>query len=407
MDPAIACVIGDLSLIRPLGRAGIPVVAVVTSKSRAHVSWSRYVRQTLEIPSVGTQPQSAVAALLDFGRSLGARPVLYFEGDDDLLLVSRNREQLWSVFQFVLPPAELIENLVDKKRFAVLAEKLGLPTPQTHVIALGTATRDERVRSWTRFPCILKPGVRSNWFGSRLHQHQIGETQKAVRIESAAELLAMLPALEAHPSDFILQALVEGGEEQIVSYHAYARAGLVIADFTGRKVRTTPRKFGFSSYVEITDDREVRRVGRGMLERLGFSGVVKLDFKEDRRDHRLYLLEANPRFNLWHEPGALAGVNLPLLVYRDLIDPGSVAADTLRARPGVRWMSAALDLRSFSEYRAAGEISALGWLRDFAAAEIVEDLCWRDPLPGLARLVGRAQGRVARARSRADAGGLA
>ena len=33
---------------------------------------------------------------------------------------------------------------------------------------------------------------------------------------------------------------------------------------------------------------------------------------------RLHLLEVNPRFNLWHHPAAVAGVNLPALVHADL-----------------------------------------------------------------------------------------
>ena len=43
---------------------------------------------------------------------------------------------------------------------------------------------------------------------------------------------------------------------------------------------------------------------------LGLRGVAKLDFKRTAAGE-LVLLEVNPRFNLWHLPGAVAGVNLP------------------------------------------------------------------------------------------------
>jgi D-aspartate ligase len=395
-NSTLACVIGDLSLIRAIGRARIPIAAVLTSKEYGYFAQSRYVKQTLFTPDPAIDPTGVVRELVQFGRAQRERPVLYFGGDFDLLMVSRHRDALSPWFRFHLPPAEMVENLVDKTRFAALAARLGLPTPPTHVIELGTATRDLKLAQWSHFPCILKPSLRDHWFGQSLNDQQIGLTQKAIRVESKAELAALLPALEKVPSDFILQALIEGGEERIVSYHAYVREGAVIADFTGRKVRTTPRSYGFSSYVEITSEDRVRQLGREVLEVLGFNGVVKLDFKEDPHGAALHLLEANPRFNLWHHPGAIAGVNLPLLVYRDLLEPGSVQADAVRARPGVRWMSAALDLSAFSQYRAAGEVSALSWLFDFASAEIVEDLCWRDPLPGLLRLAHRLQARVSR-----------
>ena len=94
---------------------------------------------------------------------------------------------------------------------------------------------------------------------------------------------------------FLIQASVEGGEENILSYHAYVRpSGEIVAEFTGRKIRTAPKVYGRSTYVEITDDREVRDLGRATVAKLGFSGVLKIDFKRDRRDNRLYMLEIIP-----------------------------------------------------------------------------------------------------------------
>jgi predicted ATP-grasp superfamily ATP-dependent carboligase len=394
MHTTLACVMGGLSIVRPLGRAGIPVACVVTSDAKERISLSRFVRRTVIVPDAETDAEGLLRALVDFGAALSTPPVLLVDTDPDMLFLSRNRDRLAKYFRFALPSSDLLEDLVDKRRFADLARRADLPTPETHVIAQGTATRDPRVRAWRRFPCIVKPGLRTHWFGSRFGPHVITSTQKALCVRSRAELDAMTPDLEAHPGDFILQPLIEGGEAQIVSYHAYVANAGVVADFTGRKVRTVPREYGFSSYVQITDDERVREVGRDVVTRVGFRGVIKLDFKEDTRDGGLYLLEANPRFNLWHHPGAVAGVNLPALYYNDLVYPGSVRPDEHHARPGVRWMWAFADLQ---EARATGELHALQWLRELAAADVVEDLCWHDPLPGVARLVGRLRQRVARA----------
>lgn len=395
MHSTLACVMGGLSVIRALGREGIPVASVVTpEKKEERTSFSRYVRRTLDIPSALTDAAGAVAELVRFGSSLPEPPVLFADNDDDLLFVSRNRERLSSCFRFSLPSPELLEDLVDKRRFAALAMRMNLPTPKTHAIAKGCATTDPQVRSWSDFPCILKPGIRTHWFGSRLAQHVISH-QKAIRVDSQAELLALAPALATHPSDFILQPLIEGSEDQIVSYHAYVSEAGVVADFTGRKVRTAPPQYGFSTYIEVTDDDRVRRLGRDVLTRIDFRGVIKLDFKEEGRDGALHLLEANPRVNLWHHPGAIAGVNLPALIYRDLVAPGSARPETRRARPGVRWMWALPDLH---QQRASGAFPALQWLQEIVSADVVEDLCWSDPLPSMANLVGRLRQRTARTR---------
>jgi predicted ATP-grasp superfamily ATP-dependent carboligase len=145
-----------------------------------------------------------------------------------------------------------------------------------------------------------------------------------------------------------------------------------------------------SSFVEITDDQEVLEVGRQVIDKLAFSGVIKLDFKRDRRDERLYLLEANPRFSLWHHPAALAGVNLAALYYQDCVVPGS-ARPPGPARPGVRWMSTRADLKALREYRAAGELSIGRWLYEWLTADVSEDFTWRDPLPGLYEALGTVQ----------------
>jgi predicted ATP-grasp superfamily ATP-dependent carboligase len=277
----------------------------------------------------------------------------------------------------VLPPQELVEDLVDKLRFAALAERLSLPVPATRVVRRGDA-----LDGWNRFPCVLKPAMRTHWFESGLLP-TVGSTAKALRIEDRAELERLWPLAQRHETDFVLQQAVEGDEACILSYHAYVReGGAVVAEFTGKKVRTTPRVYGISTCVEITDDAEVKRVGRDVLARLDFDGVLKMDFKQDPRDGRLYLLEINPRFNLWHHPAAVAGVCLPELVYRDCLEAGS-ARTPQSVRPGVRWLNTRDDFQAFREYRAAGELSPVSWLLDVLSADVREDLTVDDPLPGL------------------------
>jgi len=189
---------------------------------------------------------------------------------------------------------------------------------------------------------------------------------------------------------------IEGGEERIVSYHAYVRpSGEVVAEFTGRKVRTSPRRYGISTCVEITDDEALKRYGREVIERLEFSGVLKIDLKVDERDRKLHILEINPRFSLWHHPATLAGTCIPELVYRDCVDPDSpVPPRTLR--PGVRWLTLRDDYFAFKEYRAAGELSAVRWIFDLVTTEVNEDFRLSDPLPGLAGLFGIAMRKARR-----------
>jgi D-aspartate ligase len=392
---SLACVIGDVSMVRALGRRGISV-AVATAEPRSSLTRSRYCDSVVATPSFVDDPEGAVRELVAWARRQPTSPVLFYQGDHDLLALSRLRNQLSPHLYCLLPPPDLVEDLVDKLRFAALAERLALPVPAT--LTLRREAAGLEARGWSQFPCVLKPAMRTHWFGSELHRQTIGNTQKAVRIENRSELERLLPLIETHETDFVLQAAVEGGEERILSYHAYVRpGGELVAEFTGRKLRTAPRRYGLSTYVEITDDPEVKRLGHRMIERLGFSGVVKMDWKKDARDGRLYLLEVNPRFNLWHHPATVAGLCLPELVYRDCLEPGSARAHT--ARTGVRWLSPQGDRRAFREHCAAGELSVARWLWQVATADVNEDFNFADPMPGLVDLFGmtkRKLGRVLR-----------
>jgi D-aspartate ligase len=363
----LACVVGDLSLVRALGRDGIPV-AVASSEPDSPVGRSRYCRAVVRTPGWVDDPEAALAALIAWGSEQRAAPVVFYQGDHDLLALSRGRSLLAPHLRCVLPPAGLVEEVADKLRFAALAERERLPVPFTLTLHRGSAAAE--LARWDRFPCVLKPCMRSPRFA------QLAQDQKAIRIRDRSEMDALLAVIESHEADFVIQQAIDGGEECIESYHAYIRpGGEVIGDFTGRKIRTAPRLYGFSTYLEITDDDEVRRHGRFILERIGFSGIVKIDFKREPRTKRLYLLEINPRFNLWHHAGAAAGVSIPALVYSDCIEPGS-ARPAGRARAGVRWVNARDDWRAY-------EGSSARWLAEILTAEVNESFLLRDPLPAV------------------------
>lgn len=387
----LACVAGDLSMVRPLGRLGIPV-ALATTEPEAPMARSRYCREIVRIPGWVDDPDGSVDTLIAWARLQPHKPVLFYQGDHDMLAVSRHRERVAEVFHVVLPSAFLVETLCDKFRFAEFALERALPVPRTLRLYRGEDYA-ARLRDWDAFPAVLKPSMRTRWF------ERVGNSQKALRVESRADLDAAFRRLGDNDLDLLIQAAVEGGEEQIVSYHAYVRDdGSTAAEFTGRKLRTAPRLYGMSSHVVITDDAEVHALGRAVVDALGFTGVLKIDFKIDSRDGRLYLLEINPRFNLWHHPGTAAGVPIPAIVYHDCVGgaAATVASPAHVRRTGVRWVDPMLDRKAFREYRDAGELTFGRWLTELLTADVNEGFAWYDPAPGLASLQARIERKLSK-----------
>jgi predicted ATP-grasp superfamily ATP-dependent carboligase len=206
---------------------------------------------------------------------------------------------------------------------------------------------------------------------------------KAVEAGDRAALARVVRQLGAATPLLVVQARIVGPESRISSYHVYVdAAGAIAGEFTGRKIRTLPPAYGYSTAVEITDDPEVRRLGRECVRALALRGVAKLDFKRDPGG-RLWLLEVNPRFSLWHLPGALAGVNLPALVFADLASRPRPAARRVRA--GTTWC----ELRGDYAARKAQRISALRWAAWALRADAKRSLALDDPMPFVSGVMGR------------------
>src|SRR5688572_6771504 len=127
---ALALVAGDLSLVRALGRGGIPVACAVQD-AHSPLRLSRYCRETVSTPGWVEAPDAALDAVLAWAKTKTEAPVFFYQGDHDLMAVSRGRDRLGSSLRCVLPPSGLVEDLGDKMKFAALSARLNLPVPAT------------------------------------------------------------------------------------------------------------------------------------------------------------------------------------------------------------------------------------------------------------------------------------
>ena len=358
-----ALVMGYLDLAVPLHAVGAPVT-IIGAPTRPE-RFSRYVSGWLDDPR--PDEDALVMTVLADAAGRPGPSVLFYQADDDLLLISRRRDELAPALRFVVPEAGLVERLVDKAAFQELATQAELPVPRGQVLDLTRPVLDPRLT----FPLLVKPLRREKCW-------DVATPAKAAIVRHQGELDALVELLHVQHPQVIVQQPVPGPETLLESYHVYVdSSGSVAAEFTGRKVRTYPMALGHSTAVVTSDAPDVVRLGREIVEALDLRGVAKLDFKRDA-DGRLWLLEVNPRFNMWHNVGAAAGVNIPAVVWADLV--GLPRPPMTPARPGVAWC------RVERDYLAAREegMNMWTWLRWTAAAETKTPLDFSDPVPMLA-----------------------
>lgn len=373
----LACVLGGMDLVRPLAMAGVR--SWVMARRGQPMRYSRFVDGVIEYVDPWEASDEFVERLLSFADRQSHQPILYYENDGYLAAISNGRKELHDAFRFVIPSKDLVDDLVDKWRFDKLVRRLDLPTPRSWVIR----DSDDIERLSLSLPIIVKPLTRydrdNGWV-------RVGGSAKAISISSTRAIQELGQKIETVGIALVAQELITGPESQIESYHVYARQpGEVVAGFTGRKIRTWPLEYGHSTALVTTDAPDVEQLGRDLVQRLRLSGVAKLDFKRSV-DGRLHLLEINPRFTLWNHLGAVAGVNIPALVYDDLTGD-SWRHPIRRARAGVSWCDIPKDFRA----ARAASVGLASWATSVARSDIKTDLAFDDPMPYIrGRLLGGA-----------------
>ena len=392
-----AVVLGDLTLVRPHGMAGIPVVVATTDPADVTLR-SRYVSGHVVLPGFeGADLERSAVALLELGARLadasGGPVPLVYGTDRHLELLYRYRHELARYYLFLLNDVELGWALHDKARFAALCAARGVLAPKTADPGYDPAGALAALRE----PLVVKPKCKASW--AELKAELFGGEGKARAFATRDELLAH-PGFVKHARSLLVQEQVDCDTADLCSFHGFADArGRLLASFGGRKVRTFPEFAGESSLIELTDDPAVERAGRDAARALGLKGPFKIDLARDRASGRYYTLEVNARYTLWNYLGAVHGVNLPAVAYAYLVDGRAPVAPPPYA-PRYRWLNFYRDAKAFRERHPRGRLGAAEWASSVAPGHLIYELfAWTDPAPFL-----HWAGRLVATRTRRAAG---
>jgi len=119
-----------LPAARILAGHGVPVIGIASNPS--HTQAKTNVCQ--EIIFAPTTDDGLIPHLIELGKRLETKAVLFPCEDPNVLLVSRHREQLEAYYHILLPDPDMVEMLMDKVQFYSYANEHGLPIPKTYFI---------------------------------------------------------------------------------------------------------------------------------------------------------------------------------------------------------------------------------------------------------------------------------
>ncbi len=364
-----------LAFVRSLGRRGIPVMSVSTHRSAA--TRTRYGS------TITTQPwhNNGEAELLDLLRRVGGqlpvRGAVITCSDEYVLFLSRHRAELAAYYEFVLPDEDTLEKLASKKFQYQLAEEADIPIPQTFNLAHDLDTIAKKIR----YPCVVKPVYSHLW---REYQNRAAVTSKVKLLiaDSPRELIKHGSLIDDSGLEWVIQELVEGGDDQLYALYAYFdRNSQPLATFVRRKLRQWPVNFGDGCYSVGVKEDEVVDLGVKLLQSIGYRGLTNMELKRDAKDGKFKLIEINVRSANQVSLAVESGVDLPYIAYQDILF--KPVQRVFAYKQGVKWINLTTDIRAFWEYRRRGQLGLGRWLASLMGVRSHAYFAWDDLAPAL------------------------
>ncbi len=374
--------LNGLGVARSLGAAGVPVY-LLEARTDDPALASRYVR-ALRASALAGEPLLATLERLGRERFRGQRPVLLFTQEHSVstLASSQAQARLALLYRFLSPSAEVLQALLRKTDFAVLAADAGLPVPKT--VRLRGLVDLERALA-LRFPVVLKPA----WHDPAYIRSGLA---RAYRAETPDEARRRIEDMQRVLPEVVAQEWVEGGDEAIhfCLQHLCAE-GRPLATFVGRKLRSWPPRIGgTAACVPAPEARVLAERTARFFARLRVRGLAGMEYKLNAQGEYLAIEPTIGRSDYQEEVATLNGVNLPLAYYLDTLGRGCEYRDGPARR--IVWVDEEAERRS----ALAQGLAPRRWAR---ADGPVRGALWRlrDPMPWLALRARRLAARLGRA----------
>jgi predicted ATP-grasp superfamily ATP-dependent carboligase len=311
-----------LATTRSLGKAG-HVVLTCGDIEPSLAGVSRYSDSHVRCPSPVRHPAEFSACVRHLVVRQHVDVVLPMTEVSTLTLLYD--DELWALgTRSPFPDACVVAKAADKGHVLRLAAALGIPTPATIEIA-SSADLAGRTNG-LGYPVVIKPAR------SRVRT-PLGWLSTGVSYAGdPAQLERRLAELPPQVFPILLQERIEGPG---VGVFMCFDAGRSVASFAHQRLREMPPSGGVSVLCESCEpDPVAAEQAERLLARLGWRGPAMVEFKRDRRDGSLRLMEINGRFWGSLQLAIDAGVDFPRLAVD--IASGTPVAPLGRYRIGIR-----------------------------------------------------------------------
>lgn len=361
-----------LGAARTFARKGIPVILL-------DHDWCIGRYSNMKTAFYKSPPVSDQEAYLGFLTDLSRKQqvhgwVILPNSDEGVFLLSKNKKILEGIFRVPTPDWNVIEKVYVKKSTYQLASRHGIPTPRTWYPKDIRELMDLDVT----YPLIIKPSIRDHFYTKT--------KKKALLIKSRADLEKTYDAVThvIDASEVLIQDYVPGGPQNLYSCCPFFKNGRILASITARRTRQHPMDFGHAStFVEMVDVPELTPITERFLALIDYYGICEVEFMQDPRDRTYKMIEVNPRLWGWHSLAIAAGVDLPYLLYQDMLGEEIALPG---AGKNIKWVRMTTDVPTVVSEMLKGRLGVREYVSSMKGEKEFSVYSSKDPLPCLMEL---------------------
>jgi len=279
-------------------------------------STSRHCHETVPIPSPRDDIDAYKDALLQIASRSDVETIVPV-WEADAFVLSRNRSEFADHVRLAVPNFEQFRNVHDRMRLAEVAEKAGVPVPETKLLTEIDDWEQELIVK-SRYNLLSKEYFDSypeNRTGTaeRIEHLQLGERPDVDELIEDMEHVPIVQEFVTWKNQYVVGAICDRGEP--------------LATVQLLQIREDSYKGGGGVYRKSVYDPELDHVVRDLLAELDWHGLACLEYMEDANTGEFKLAEINPR--VWQSIGPMirAGVDFPYYYWLlasgqgDRIDP--------------------------------------------------------------------------------------
>ncbi|CAN2042474.1 D-aspartate ligase [Candidatus Magnetomoraceae bacterium gMMP-15] len=354
-----------IGVLQSLGERGVKLAGIDTNKFEIGF-YSKFGEKYV------CAQDSLLQLLYRIGQASQKKIVLFPTSDDYLLFISRNEERLRKYFHFPLPGNDLVEQLLDKYKFFLLASQYTNQLPECQILSQAHSY------NWKKWPAIVKP----------LYIHEFRKhfpNCKAWVVNNKKELEAKGRILSEIKVDAFIQNIVKGTDDKQYSVAVYIdKAGIPREVMVAKKIRQNPPGFGVGTYVEQTQEQRLIKKTLDILKKIKYTGIAEVEYKKDECDGKFKLIEINARVWYQNKLASYGGKDIIGSAYSDCTGK---YLKPLKSK-GKKWFFFFRDMQTSLLYIKNRELSVVDIFRSYLSSGGRIGIIWnrKDPFAAIVGL---------------------